>query len=358
MLTNVIGSRMPVEAKRVFRLALITSLSLVVAYGMAFPLPFFAPIFALMLTATPGPPMHFKSVFGLFLVVLITLGIGLLLIPILVNYPVSAVLIIAVGLFLSTYISVNAGKGLVGSFLTIGFTIIPAAGLAEFYLGVVVIKALILGLGLAILCQWLVYPLFPEDPETITPPPQAYSNSNSSNWIALRVTLIVLPPFLMALANPSMYLKVILKSVSLGQQSSEVSAVNAGRELLGSTFLGGFYAAIFWIVLKIHPSLWMFFLWTLLFIIYFSSKFYQVITTRFPPSFWLNVAITMLILLGSAVQDSANGNDVYQAFVIRMNMFVAVTLYAWLAIYMLEKFRTRYLNQPSLSQTDMESRQC
>ena len=32
-----------------------------------------------------------------------------------------------------------------------------------------------------------------------------------------------------------------------------------------------------------------------------------------------------LILLGSAVQDSANGKDVYQAFAVRMSLFVGVT---------------------------------
>ena len=341
---------MPVEARRIFRLGLTLALSLAGAYGMAFPLPFLAPVFALLLTATPGPPMRLKSLLGLILVVLITLGVGLLLIPVLVNYPVSAVLIVAVGLYLSTYLTVNAGKGLVGSFLTIGFTIIPAAGLAEFYFAVVVIKALVLSLGLAIVCQWIVYPFFPEDSAPASRATPAPADTNRSNWIALRVALIVLPPYLLALINPSMYLKIIMKAVSLGQQGSQVNAVSAGRELLGSTFLGGCFAVMFWFALKICPSLWMFFLWMLLFGVYFSSKLYQVIATRFPPSFWLNVAVTMLILLGSAVQDSANGNDVYKAFAIRMSLFVAVTLYAWLAIYVLEQLRTRRLSRLSTSQ--------
>ena len=46
-------------------------------------------------------------------------------------------------------------------------------------------------------------------------------------------------------------------------------------------------------------------------------------------------------LLGSAVQDSANGKDVYQAFVVRMGLFVAVALYAWLAVHLLEQLRDR-----------------
>jgi hypothetical protein len=142
-----------------------------------------------------------------------------------------------------------------------------------------------------------------------------------------------------------MYLAIIMKSVSLGQQSSVVSARDAGRELLGSTFLGGCFAILFWFALKIHPSLWMFFLWMLLCGIYFSSKLYGLIRSRYPASFWQNVGVTMLILLGPAVEDSASGKDVYAAFAVRMGLFVAVTLYAWLAIYLLEQLRTRNLKR-------------
>jgi hypothetical protein len=138
-----------------------------------------------------------------------------------------------------------------------------------------------------------------------------------------------------------MYLPLIMKSVSLGQQDSVTDTHHAGRELLGSTFLGGCYAAAFWVLLKIWPSLWMFFLWMLLFALYFAAKLFRVLATRFPPSFWVNVAITMLILLGSAVQDSANGKDVYQAFAVRMGLFIVVAIYAGLAVSLLERLRDK-----------------
>ena len=51
----------------------------------------------------------------------------------------------------------------------------------------------------------------------------------------------------------------------------------------------------------------------------------------------------MLILLGSAVQDSASGADVYQAFATRMGLFFAVTVYAWAAVFLLEEWRRRRL---------------
>lgn len=343
---------MRIEAKRVFRLSLTVALSLAGAYAMQLPLPFLAPLFAFLLTSTAAPPPGPKALLGLILLVLIALGGGLLLIPMLINYPLTAVLMVAVGLYFSAYITVNLRKGLVGTFLTVGFTLISAAGLVDYGLAVTVIKALVIGIGLAVACQWLVYPFFPEE---ATPAKPASDGAAQSNWIALRASLIVMPAYLLALTNPSMYLPVIMKSVSLGQQGSVTDARHAGRELLGSTLLGGCCAILFWIVLKICPNLWMFFWWMLLFGVYFAAKLYRVIASRFPPSFWVNVAVTMLILLGSAVQDSANGKDVYQAFAVRMGLFVAVTLYAWLAIYVLEQLRTRRRSRISLSLTDTEA---
>ncbi len=337
-------TEMPLQARRVFRMSLTMALALLCAYALAFPFPYLAPLFALFLSAAPGRPMGLKMLIKLILLILITLGMGLLLIPVLLNYPVSAILIVAVGLYLSNYLTVNLGKGLVGMFLTVGFTLISAAGLLSYQLAATVVMSLVLGVALAIVCQWVVYPWFPE-PATPAGQKPKPSTEEQSNWIALRATIIVLPAYFLALTNPGSYLAIIMKSVSLSQQGSMVNAHNAGRELLGSTFLAGCFAVVFWFVLKLCPSLWMFFLWMLAFGIYLASKVYGILATRYPASFWLNVGVTLLILLGPAVDDSANGKDVYEAFAVRMGLFVFVTLYAWLAIYTLEWLRTRRLRR-------------
>jgi hypothetical protein len=146
---------------------------------------------------------------------------------------------------------------------------------------------------------------------------------------------------MVALYDPSKYMPIILKSVSLSQQVSSIDSRNAGRELIGSTLLGGVFAIIFWFLLKMFPVLWMFFLWTLLFGIYVASKLYRVFQTRYPASFWLNVGVTVLILLGQSVQDSNNGKDVMMAFAMRMGLFIAVTIYAWGTVYAIDRWRER-----------------
>jgi hypothetical protein len=346
---------MHIQARRVYRLALVPSLSLALAYGMAIPLPFLAPVFAFMLVSMPGPPIGAKGLVGLVVMIAITLGLGLLLIPMLLHYQVTALLIVAFGVYLSSYLTINMGKMLFGTFMTIGFTLISAAGSLNFTIATSVIQALIIGISVAVICHWIVYPFFPEDPVPASPKPAGTQAGEESNWIALRSMIIVMPAYWLVLTNPGAYMAVIMKSVMLGQQSSMVDAKSAGRELLGSTFLAGVFAALFWIALKISPNLWMFFLWMLLFSLYFSCKIFGLIKSRFPASFWMNTAVTMLILLGPAVEDSANGKDVYAAFFSRMSLFILVTFYAWAAVAFLERLRLKRTGKISL---DKESAIC
>lgn len=337
---SIAATATPVAARRVFRLSLTVALALASAYGLKLDLPFLAPIFALMLTAQPGPPMPAKKLLVLLLALMLILGIGLLLIRMLEYQPFSAVLIVAAGVYLASYMTVNLAKGPVAVFLTMSLTLVSGMGTLSWELAASLIDAILFGITVAIICSWLVYPLFPENegPVVATPPPQT---ATQSNWIAIRATVIIMPVFLLMLTNPTMYAPIVMKSASLGQQASTVATGSAGRELLGSTFLGGCFALLLWFALGISTSLWMFFLWMLLFGIYYASRINQVIASRYPVSFWTNVVVTTLILLGSAVQDSDTGKDVYKAFAVRMGLFVAVTLYAWMAVYFLERWRQR-----------------
>lgn len=330
---------MAIGARRVFRLSLTIALSLALAYGLALDLPYFAPIFAFILCAAPKPPMGLKGLLGLTLVLVLTLGIGLLLIPVLMHYPFTGLLLVLLGLFFANYVALNLGKGPVGVLLAVGIAMIPAAGLLSFALATMLIVALVAGVALAVACYSVVYPFFPEDTDS-APPPDTPTPLQSS-WLATRAALIVYPGFLLALINPTLYMPVVMKSLALGQQTSAIDARSAGRELIGSTLMAGLLSILLWLGLSIYPSLWMFFLWILLAAVYVCAKFYGVSPSRYPPTFWQNVMVTMLILLGPAVADSAVGKDVYAAFAVRISLFILVSIYAWLAVLLLDHLSER-----------------
>ncbi|WP_347900726.1 DUF2955 domain-containing protein [Pseudomonas purpurea] len=327
--------------QRAMRLATGTALCLATSFGLGLPIPFLAPVLAVLLLATLNRPMPFKAGVALALVAMLTTGAGLLLIPLLRYYPVSGVLLIGTGLFLAFRMGLRGGNNLIVTFLVIGLTMIPSAGIADFGLAVMVIDALVKGLLLAVITVGCSHWLFPEPGNAPTPPAAPTLAADDIARVALRATLIVLPTFLLALIDPASYLPIILKAVSLGQQSSTTTARNAGRELLGSTLLGGLLAILFWCALSLFVHLWMFFLWMLLFGLMLARKLYALSPTRQSPGFWLNSLLTMIILLGQSVQDSLAGKDVYTAFAVRMGLFIAVTLYACLMVNLLDQRRQR-----------------
>ncbi|MGH8389901.1 MAG: DUF2955 domain-containing protein [Pseudomonas sp.] len=325
------------RVQRALRLASGTAICLAVSFGLALPIPFLAPVLCALLLASANRPLPFKAAVILALAAMLTTGIGLLLIPVLRYYPNSGVLLIGLGLFVVFRFGLRGGNNLIVTFLVIGLTMISSAGVADFGLAVTVITAMVAGLFLAVLVGMFSHWLFPEPDNAPAPPVAPTFPASEVNRIALRATLIVIPAFLMALIDPATYLPIVLKAVNLGQQSSTTSARNAARELIGSTLLGGLLAILFWCALSLFVHLWMFFLWMLLFALIVARKLYGLNPSPLSPGFWLNSLMTLIILLGQSVQDSAAGKDVQTAFAVRMTLFIGVTLYACLMVYLLEQ---------------------
>lgn len=344
-LTKSVPAKREPRAQRALRLASGTALCLAASFGLALPIPFIAPVLGVMLLATVNRPLPLKAGLSLALVAMLTTGSGLLLIPILRYYPASGVLLIGLGLFVVFRFGLRGGNNLIVIFLVMGLTMIPVAGTADFGLALLVVGALVKGLLLAVMALSFSHWLFPEPAGAQSPPAAPLLPAEEVSWVALRAALVVLPAFLLALIEPASYLPIIMKSVSLGQQSCTTTARNAAHELLGSTLLGGLLAILFWCALSLFVHLWMFFLWMLLFGLLLARKLYALSPTRQTPGLWLNSLVTMIILLGQSVQDSAAGKDVYTAFAVRMGLFIVVTLYACLMIYLLDL--RRRVRQPA-----------
>ncbi|SOY59443.1 Membrane protein (plasmid) [Cupriavidus taiwanensis] len=323
------------RSRRALRLALGTAMCLAISFGLGWAIPMVAPVLGLFVLASMNRPVPLKAGVGLALVLLLTTGSGLLLIPFLRYYWLGGVMLTGLLLFLAFRYGLGGGNNLVSTFLAAGLTMISAAGTADFTLAVTVIGALVKGLLLAVAVLALVHSVFPDPPGTAPPPVAPRPPASEAAWMALRATLVVLPAYLLALSDPAGYMPIIMKAVGLGRQSC-TTARGAARELIGSTLLGGLLAILLWSALSLFVHLWMFFLWTLLCVMLAGRRLYGLRPTRHPPSFWLNALVTMVILLGQSVEDSAAGKDVYTAFAVRLGLFLAVTLYACLMLRLLD----------------------
>lgn len=326
-------------SRPILRLTIGVGVALPVAYGMALTLPYIAVLVAVMILSKPGPPLPLlKACIAAGLLTLLT-GSGLLLVPLLENYAFAALLLIAAALFLLFYLGIKSANPLL-NLLVVSFTMIPVAGVLEQAAAIAVIQTLAAGVVLGAASSAIADAFLPAvaAPANMAAEPIDHS---AAGWIALRGVIIVLPVFILALQNPSLYMAAIMKTAALGQQAGTLSAKEAGRELLGSTLMGALLATFVWFGLQLWPSLWMFTLWMMLVTCWLAMRLYRVKASAYPPSYWMNALLTLLIFLGPAVEDSAIGKDVFSAAAIRLSLFVAVALYAWVAIYILEAIRLK-----------------
>ncbi|MFP3566027.1 DUF2955 domain-containing protein [Paraburkholderia sp. SIMBA_030] len=326
-------------SRRTLRVATGTAVCLSISFALDLPIPVVAPVFAVFLLATQNRPLSFKAGVAFAVVVALTTGSGLLIVPLLRHYAFAGVMLVGLMLFLAFCYGLRGGNTLVSTFLVAGLTMISAAGTADFQLAVTVVGALVKGLLLAVLVSALTHLLCPEPVSTPQKPAAPVTSDGQAMRIALRAMLVVMPAYLLAMTDPASYMPIIMKSVSLGRQSCTTTARSAARDLIGSTLLGGLLAIAFWFALRLFVNLWMFFLWMLLFGLLVGRKLNGVSRTRYSPGFWLNSLVTMIILLGQSVQDSVAGKDVYSAFVVRLGLFVAVTVYACLMLLIFEQRR-------------------
>lgn len=327
------------------RLAVGLGLAVLIAYGAALPLPFAMCVMAVILLCKPGPPMSVAEGIVIALVLAALLTGGILMVPILENYAVAGVMLTGAGLY-GIFLLGARGKGAITMLLALAFVLIPVAGVAEQALVGMLAVTLATGVLIGVLVGALSHTFFPDSSAVprVQPPASSLRNE-SAHWIAARATLIVMPVFVLALTNPSLYIATIMKTVALSQQAEETRASDAGRELVGSTLTGALIAAVLWMGLALLPNLWMLMLWMMLAALWAGARMYGIRRSAHPPSFWSNALITALILFGPAIEDSVNGKSVLQASLVRTALFVAVALYAWATIYALERWRNVRLRQ-------------
>lgn len=325
--------------KAALRLAIGLGLAVLVAYGLALPVPYAVCVMAVIVLCKPGPPIPFFKGVVMALVVATLVAAGVLMVPILENYALTGVMLTGALLYAVFFAGAGSANPQTTIF-AIALTLIPVAGVAEQALAPRLGATLALGIGTGILVSGVSHALFPDAPvrENKASTPAAI-DQQSAHRMAVRATLVVMPVFVLALTNPSFYLPAIMKAMALGQQACSTRARSAGRELVGSTLMGAWMAALVWFGLLLRPNLWMLMLWVVAAALWAGARLFRVKASASSPSFWINALVTMLILLGPAIEDSVAGKDVFNASAIRVCLFVGVALYAWGTVWALERWR-------------------
>ena len=123
-------NRLQLSGRRALRMATGTASCLAISFALDLSIPVIAPVFAAFLLATQNRPLSFKAGVMLGLVVMLTTGSGLLLVPLLRHYAFAGVMLIGLLLFLAFRYGLCGGNNLVATFLVAGLTMVSAAGTA------------------------------------------------------------------------------------------------------------------------------------------------------------------------------------------------------------------------------------
>lgn len=322
--------------RAVLRISSGTAIAALVCYSLALPMPHLGCIMA-WIVLCQGKPLPIKKGIVVGLVLMTTMMGGVLMVPLLTHYPLPALLLTALLLYLLMQMWL-AGKGTQAMLLTMVVAIIPIAGLIEQSLAVGIAQMMGLGIIIDTVVNRIALAVFPPQAAPGSAG-KAYVAPQSPHYLALRAVLIVLPVWLLALSNPAFYIPAVMKTVMLAQQTNTLAAKQVGRELVLSTLMGALLAVVLWFGLSLWPSLLMLVLWLALISLWVARRMVRLVANRFTPSFWSNAWVTCLILFGPAIQDSAAGKDVWLASAMRCSLYVAVALYGWACVVILERWR-------------------
>jgi len=337
----------PAGARPAFRLAGGVALAATVAFGLALPMGYLFILTAVMLLAPPSAPPGLKATAILLAIAMVVTLWGALLGPVLTYAPVAGVLIMLAGIALAVWLGFRPGLAIIGSLMILSHTIIAVIASQSSAAAVMVVQLSLGAIVTAVVIAHIMHTVLP-DPNGARPAPPASVPPRHARWVAIRTALIMIGPILLALSNPATYILLLMKGSTLAAQVEEAHARRLGVETVSSTLLGSFAALAVWWLLKLWPGLPLLVLLLTLATLLFARPMYRAVSSRLPFTFWLNTLITMIILIGPAVADTASSADIQRKMLVRTLMFAALSIYAVIAVRILDALRPRSRTQEAI----------
>jgi len=341
---------MDVASRRILRMAVGTALGMWVSQAVAWPMSFVAPLLAFVFLSLPLPRPSIKMALAFILVLAASSFAGVVLLPFLQHARWVGIGLFVLALFHTFYFTAKGGSAALGTFMTLGLTLVAAVGSVSSVVMVEIAKWLTLCAVWAMGFVWLAHALIPDPPFSLgpvgkKPPPTAPPDLETARLRALRSMSIVLPIallFLFSSASTS-YFIVMIKVATMGQQANLDSSRTAGRSMLESTIFGGVGAIIAWQILSIWPSLLIYTLVLLLFALLVGPKIFQGSGMHSKGAMWSYAYLTMIVVLAPAVMDGFGSDGASSAFYTRLFLFVVIAVYGSVAVAVFDAFWPRVM---------------
>ena len=345
-------ARHPLAARRILRLSLGTALCLLFSQAFSWPLSFVAPVLTLMILGLPLPPLGLKKGIGFVVAMLLPLVAGMALLPFLVYARWAGILLVGLGLFFSFHYTAKGGSPVMGTFMTVGLTLVVTIGSVSPPLMIVLVQSLAVCAIVGIAFVWLAHLLVPDPPPdpalpVMKPPPPPVHTPEEALRRSWRSMFVVFPLALvfMFISGSTSYTVVMIKSASLGQQATSGESRQMGRSLLESTFWGGVGAIIGWYALSLWPSLVFYTLIIALAGLFFGRGIFKGPAVGPKFSMWSYAFLTMIVILAPAVLDSPVSSSAESAFWTRLLLIALVAVYGTITVAVFDAFFPERSNQ-------------
>lgn len=337
--------RHPLASRRILRLALGTALCLLFSQVVNWPLSFVAPVLTLMILGLPLPPLGLKKGIGFLLAMLLPMIAGMMLLPFLENARWAGILLVGLALFASFHYTARGGSPVMGTFMTVGLTLVVTIGSVSPQLMIVMVKAMAVCAVVGLVFVWIAHLLLPDPPRdpslpVMKPPTPPVPPPQEARRRAVRSLFVVFPLALlfMFMSGSVSYVVVMIKTAALGQQATVEKSREMGRELFESTFWGGLAAIIGWYLLSIWPSLLFYTLIVGLAGLYFGRGIFKGPAVGPKFSMWSYAFLTMLVILAPAVLDTPVSSSAESAFWSRLWLIVLVGVYGTATVAVFDAF--------------------
>ena len=331
-------------SRRILRLAIGTSLCLLFSQAVAWPLSFIAPVLTLIILGLPMPPPGARKSIILVIAMVAPMLVGSwVLLPFLEYMRPAGILLVALGLFYTFYFTARGGQPVIGTFMSIGLTVIVTVGSISSEIMMMLVQGLTVSAAVALVFVHIAHAVLPD-----TPSPAASAKSSKASTAdpalagrrALRSLAIVLPialVFLFINGSPA-YTVVMIKVATMGQQATADQSRAMGRSLLESTLWGGLAAMVGWNMLSIWPSLLLYTLLIALAALIFGRWIFHghALHPKAPMASY--AFLTMVVILAPAVSDGLGSSGAESAFWARLGLFVLIAVYGTLAVRVFDAF--------------------
>lgn len=336
------GVKTDANVMRQFRLAFGVTLAAGLAYGINWPLSFLLPILTCVLLSLPLPKLSLHASLVNMYNTLKAFALGLVFSLFFLQYPAAYLIMLALVLF-HLYYHLNRG----GSFWLVlmsmlAILILPMIANSHEGLAIGFSAGFVYSSWLTIAMIWISFYFFPDPHNTAFPPVKKFAGgySKPAAMLALKSALVSFPIAAVFITHGLIdYLLVMIFSALFILKPELTAGLDAGKNSLISTLLGGVYAwAFYWLIVAV-PTFHFYLLLMFATALFFARN---IFSGKSSAKYYSSALVCLLVLVNSSMGADSDFN---QILINRILLITSAIIYIVMMLKVVDSYLTKRSNK-------------